>query len=174
MARCDHYIKFVRAGRRALPPAEIERLFLEMAARSAPGRTDSLSNAADNCVGAMARGHDCRATWCPSRCRSSRARPTSGRTTDGVGSAARFGQSFSVASDGAGNLFVGDMANRTIRKVEIATSAVTTLAGSPGICRSTDGTEPPLDSSDSGYERTQRKTHETSWAAPTARSAGQA
>jgi len=43
-------------------------------------------------------------------------------------------------SDGAGNLFVADSYNHTIRKVVITTGAVTTLAGSAGSQGSADGT----------------------------------
>ena len=46
---------------------------------------------------------------------------------DGTGAAARFSAPYGIASDGAGNLFVAD--SNTIRKVVIATGAVTTLAG---------------------------------------------
>jgi sugar lactone lactonase YvrE len=42
-------------------------------------------------------------------------------------------------SDGT-NLFVADSGNHTIRKVVIATGAVTTLAGTAGTSGSTDGT----------------------------------
>jgi hypothetical protein len=59
---------------------------------------------------------------------------------DGVGAAARFHWPCGVASDGAGNLFVADRENETIRQVVIATGAVTTLAGSPGLDGTADGT----------------------------------
>jgi hypothetical protein len=59
---------------------------------------------------------------------------------DGTGAAARFGFSYGVAVDGAGNLFVADTMNNTIRKVVVATGAVTTLAGTAGMFGSTDGT----------------------------------
>jgi hypothetical protein len=59
---------------------------------------------------------------------------------DGVGAAARFRWPCGVASDGAGNLFVADRENETIRQVVIATGAVTTLAGSPGLDGTADGT----------------------------------
>jgi sugar lactone lactonase YvrE len=61
-------------------------------------------------------------------------------SADGKGAAARFVDPEGVASDGAGNLFVADSGNRTIRKVSIATGAVTTLAGSAGSQGSADGT----------------------------------
>ena len=61
-------------------------------------------------------------------------------STDGIGSAARFGESFGVASDGSGSLFVAEYYAYTIRKVDTATGAVTTLAGVPQICGNTDGT----------------------------------
>lgn len=50
-------------------------------------------------------------------------------TADGVGSAARFFEPRDVAVDGTGNLFIADYANHTIRKIEIATGSVSTLAG---------------------------------------------
>ena len=50
-------------------------------------------------------------------------------TTDGTGAAARFDGPSGIASDGAGNLYVADSDNDTIRKVVIATGAVTTLRG---------------------------------------------
>jgi hypothetical protein len=61
-------------------------------------------------------------------------------SADGKGAAARFVDPEGVASDGAGNLFVADSGNRTIRRVVIATGAVTTLAGSAGSQGSADGT----------------------------------
>ena len=57
---------------------------------------------------------------------------------DGTGAAARFSGPNGIASDGAGNLYVAD--RDTIRKVVIATGAVTTLAGAAGQFGSTDGT----------------------------------
>ncbi len=47
---------------------------------------------------------------------------------DGIGSAARFNNPCGVAVDGAGNVYVADTANNTIRKVTPG-GAVTTLAG---------------------------------------------
>jgi DNA-binding beta-propeller fold protein YncE len=52
-------------------------------------------------------------------------------TTDGIGTSARFRNPAGITSDGT-YLYVADNVNSTIRKVEIATGAVTTLAGSPG------------------------------------------
>jgi sugar lactone lactonase YvrE len=60
-------------------------------------------------------------------------------SADGTGSAARFGGPTSVAVDTAGNVFVADTSNRTIRKVTSA-GVVTTLAGLAGSSGSTDGT----------------------------------
>jgi sugar lactone lactonase YvrE len=61
-------------------------------------------------------------------------------SADGIGSAARFYSPDGVALDGAGNLYVADGANQTIRQVVIATGQVTTLAGAPGQQGSADGT----------------------------------
>ena len=52
-------------------------------------------------------------------------------STDGPGSAARFYQPQGITIDGAGNLYVADTANHTIRKIT-ATGLVSTLAGKPG------------------------------------------
>jgi hypothetical protein len=60
-------------------------------------------------------------------------------TTDGVGSLARFGSVEGITTDGT-NLYVTD--NQTIRKVEISTATVTTIAGSPGVSGSSDGVGP--------------------------------
>ena len=52
-------------------------------------------------------------------------------STDGLGSAARFNRPGGVAVDGAGNVYVADSYNRTIRRITPA-GLVTTLAGKGG------------------------------------------
>lgn len=59
---------------------------------------------------------------------------------DDMGAAARFRYPTGVATDGAGNLYVADLSNHTIRKIVLSSGKVTTLAGTPGIKGSTDGT----------------------------------
>jgi DNA-binding beta-propeller fold protein YncE len=49
---------------------------------------------------------------------------------DGVGLAARFYSPFGIAADGLGNLYVADEMSLAIRKIEIATADVSTVAGS--------------------------------------------
>ena len=60
-------------------------------------------------------------------------------SVDGTGGAARFNQPAGVAADNAGNLYVADTGNHTIRKVTPA-GLVTTLAGLEGSAGSVDGT----------------------------------
>lgn len=59
-------------------------------------------------------------------------------STDGIGTAARFNGPNSITSDGT-NLYVADYYNNVIRKIVIATGAVTTLAGAAGMPGSADG-----------------------------------
>ncbi len=67
-------------------------------------------------------------------------------SADGTGTAARFYNPFGVAVDSAGNLYVADSGNNTIRQVAPGLSAgqtnwvVSTIAGSPGNAGSADGT----------------------------------
>ncbi len=58
---------------------------------------------------------------------------------DGTGAVARFSGPCGVATDRAGNVYVADTDNHTIRKIT-ATGVVTTLAGKAGSLGSTDGT----------------------------------
>jgi len=60
-------------------------------------------------------------------------------TTDGAAGNARFSTAHPLASDAAGNIYIADSANHTIRKVTPA-GVVTTLAGSPGQSGLVDGT----------------------------------
>ena len=63
---------------------------------------------------------------------------TSG-ATDGVGPAAQFNDTQGICIDNAGNLYATDGGNNKIRKIVIATGAVTTLAGS-GAAGAANGT----------------------------------
>ena len=64
--------------------------------------------------------------------------PNAAGSADGTGSAARFNSPEHVALDAAGNLYVGEFNNDTLRMITPA-GVVTTLAGSPGATGSTDG-----------------------------------
>jgi sugar lactone lactonase YvrE len=59
-------------------------------------------------------------------------------SVDGTGVTARLSAPASTAVDGAGNIYVADRYNHTLRKIT-PTGAVTTLAGSAGAAGSTDG-----------------------------------
>jgi len=58
---------------------------------------------------------------------------------DGTGAAAHFNGPHGVVFDQMGNAFVADTGNHTIRRVVLATGAVSTIAGSPGVSGSADG-----------------------------------
>lgn len=58
---------------------------------------------------------------------------------DGPGAVARFNYATGVAADSAGNVYVTDSQNETIRKIS-PTGIVTTFAGSPSLAGSADGT----------------------------------
>src|SRR5208283_5392910 len=60
-------------------------------------------------------------------------------STDVMGAAARFSSPVGVGVDSAGNVYVADTGNSTIRKVT-ANGVVTTLAGAVGLTGSADGT----------------------------------
>ena len=59
-------------------------------------------------------------------------------TNDGNGSNALFNQPGGLAVGSAGNIYVADHYNHTIRKID-TNANVTTLAGSPGVTGGTDG-----------------------------------
>lgn len=60
-------------------------------------------------------------------------------TVDGRANQARFTQPYDVTSDGEGSLYVADSKNNAIRKVELASGTVTTLAGAHDEPGSVDG-----------------------------------
>lgn len=61
-------------------------------------------------------------------------------STNGPRLSARFFSPFGLAADAAGNLFVGDFNNQTVRRIAAADGAVTTLAGAAGQAGSLDAT----------------------------------
>jgi sugar lactone lactonase YvrE len=66
---------------------------------------------------------------------------TPGRTgyADGTGAAAEFNYPYGIAMDKSGNMYVSDESGETVRKVT-PSGVVTTLAGTPGVSGSANGT----------------------------------
>ena len=62
-------------------------------------------------------------------------------SADGIGAAAQFRNPFAIVADAAGNLYVADAINSTIRRITPA-GAVTTLAGTAGSYGVADGSGP--------------------------------
>lgn len=58
---------------------------------------------------------------------------------DGIGGIASFYNPFALVVDGSGNLFVTDVNNHTIRKINLASRAVSTIAGKAGVSGHIDG-----------------------------------
>jgi len=67
---------------------------------------------------------------------------TKSGAVDGIGGTARFYNPYGLAIDTAGNLYVGDSLNQTIRKMTPSGTGwmVTTIGGSPGSTGTADGT----------------------------------
>jgi sugar lactone lactonase YvrE len=65
--------------------------------------------------------------------------PSNAGSADGASSAAQFENPNGVAVDSEGNVYVADLGNNTIRKITPG-GVVTTLAGTPGVSGSADGT----------------------------------
>jgi len=66
---------------------------------------------------------------------------TMGFSDNAIGTLAKFSAPFGITSDGSGNLYVADMSNHRIRKINISTTAVSTIAGgADGYVDATKGT----------------------------------
>lgn len=62
-------------------------------------------------------------------------------SADASGTAARFFWPMDIAADGQGNVYVADAANDVVRKIA-SDGTVSTIAGSPGVAGSSDGSGP--------------------------------
>lgn len=62
--------------------------------------------------------------------------------TDGARDVARFKTPLGISADAAGNVFVADTRNFSIRRLNVATGAVTTVAGDPNQSGAADGVGP--------------------------------
>lgn len=60
-------------------------------------------------------------------------------STNGSGSQARFNMPFGLSYDGSDYLYLADAYNQTIRRIELATAAVSNVAGLSGQTAFTDG-----------------------------------
>ncbi len=60
-------------------------------------------------------------------------------SADGQGQDASFGAPTGIAADGAGKLYVADPLNQTVRVIALATSTVTTVAGTTAMAGALDG-----------------------------------
>jgi hypothetical protein len=61
-------------------------------------------------------------------------------TADGTSTDARFNGPSGITADGKGNLYIADTGNNTIRKMNLVTGQVTTIAGLAGASGTVDGT----------------------------------
>ena len=61
-------------------------------------------------------------------------------TADGFGTAARFKETAGIWGDGNGSVYIAERANHAIRKLNLATGEVTTIAGLKGTADAVDGT----------------------------------
>ena len=91
---------------------------------------------------------------------------------DGPGTTALFNGPSGIACDGAGNLYVADSHNNSIRKIVLATRAVTTLAGAAGQWGIADGigSSRALQGADGHRQRRERATFTSPTATPSGRS----
>lgn len=66
--------------------------------------------------------------------------PSSLGNTDGAALSAKFYSPNNIAIDSSNNLYIADLGNYTIRKITYSNMTVSTLAGSPGVPGTIDGT----------------------------------